>query len=133
MSLIDILKIYQARNNVFVVEQHICCQDMDEIDKNCKHIYYMDNDAILAYCRIYQDSNISCIGRVLVHNDYRNKGFGKELILKAIDYSKTHFPTNKIHVHAQYQTIPFYEKLGFTPVGEVYYEVNIQHKTMEYE
>ena len=64
----ELFDIYQARAEVFVVEQNCVYQDFDEYDKQAYHIMISDGDNLAAYARIipaglkYQEH---AIGRVL--------------------------------------------------------------------
>ncbi len=48
---------------------------------------------------------------IAVHNDYRGKGLGKELILKTFDQAEGNI---KLHVEPENPARFLYEKLGFT-------------------
>ena len=50
-----------------------------------------------------------------------------------IDYIKNMGKYNKIVLNAQEYAIPFYEKFGFKVISDIFYEVDIPHKTMELE
>ena len=74
-------------------------------------------------CFIYDDNKLIGVGRALadgidcsyicdvaIHPDYQNKGIGKKVVNKLIDFSKDH---NKIILYSYPGKEQFYAKLGF--------------------
>ncbi|MGL5540689.1 MAG: GNAT family N-acetyltransferase, partial [Erysipelotrichaceae bacterium] len=60
--------------------------------------------------------------------DFRGSGVGTLLMQAA----HTHLPVGaRVHLGAQCTAIPFYEKLGYQPFGEVFLDAQIEHIMME--
>ena len=81
LDIEDLYQILRLRSEVFVVEQDCVYQDIDNKDKNAIHLYYKENDEIVAYTRIfkagYYYENPS-IGRVVVSKKNRGKDLEKK-------------------------------------------------------
>ena len=50
-ELYEILKI---RAEVFVVEQNCAYQDLDDVDKDCYHVYLEENGKMIGYLRVIE-------------------------------------------------------------------------------
>ena len=91
----------------------------------------MQNNNIVAYARILENGmvykNYSAIGRIVTHNSIRGKGYGDQLVLSAIEATKSSFPSTPIKISAQAHLEKFYNGLGFIFTGEAYLEDNIPH------
>ena len=130
---VELHQIYALRSQVFVVEQNCAYQDVDEKDLQAIHVCVKEQDNLVAYCRIlppgvaYSDT---AIGRVLVAQNQRHKGFAKLLMQWSINYSFKHFEHHHILISAQTYLVNFYEGLGFVIEGEGYLEDNIPHQKM---
>ena len=126
----ELYEILKSRTEVFLLEQNIVCQDMDDVDYDCLHCFLFDGKRAVACLRAFSsgDGEVT-IGRVvsIVHK----KGLGRELMQKSIEEVKKHFPCNKIVVHAQTQAEGYYEKMGFVTVSDEFMEENIPHVMME--
>ena len=59
--------------------------------------------------------------------NYRNKGYGKAIINKAIDLLPRN---NKVTISAQLYLQKFYEDFGFYSVGDTFLEDDIPHIKM---
>lgn len=132
----EIYEIMRVRNEVFVVEQNCVYQDCDGKDKKSYHLYYMNNNKVLAYVRILEKGvsyNEVSIGRVLVSKEYRGKGLARDCMKRAIDFVKNNLKENTIRISAQEYLKGFYGSLGFKEVSEVYLEDNIPHIEMVYK
>ena len=70
------------------------------------------------------------IERFAILKEYRNKGLGKQAFTYLVDLIISKFNPCTIVLNAQIQTIPFYEKCGFTAEGDEFIEANIKHKRM---
>ena len=68
------------------------------------------------------------IGRMLTLE--RNKGYGKYLMEKMAIYALNE-GAHTLRIHAQTHAVPFYEKLGFYTVGDIFMEADIPHVLME--
>ena len=71
LSNIELYQILQLRTEVFVVEQDCVYQDMDDKDYESLHVVLLLDNNIAAYTRIYQSSEASHIGRVVVKKEHR--------------------------------------------------------------
>ena len=130
LSVNELYEIIKSRTEIFLLEQNIICQDLDDIDKESLHCFYSDNGRIIAYLRGFiSEKDTVTIGRVLTLE--HKKGLGSELMKKSISEIKKRWNVNKILVHAQKQALKFYEKMGFKAVSNEYLEEGVIHISME--
>ncbi|MBO4434028.1 MAG: GNAT family N-acetyltransferase [Bacteroidales bacterium] len=128
----EFFRICEVREQVFVLEQKITlCAELDEQDLHSIHITMADGGKILAYARCFADDGVAHIGRVLT--TVRGKGYGRDIMLSAMQVCRERLGCRRIVVHAQQQVIPFYEKLGFRVTSALFDECGILHRTMEWE
>ena len=130
LSAPELYEILKARFNVFVCEQHIHYLDEDNIDYTATHFSLRKNGLVIAYARLFNDTEkgVVRIGRMLTVE--RNQGYGKYLMEKMAIYALNK-GTHTLRLHAQTQAVPFYEHLGFKTVSDVFIEAEIPHVTME--
>jgi len=129
----ELYQILRLRSEVFVVEQDCIYQDIDNKDQNAIHLYYVDNDEIVAYTRIFKAGHYyenPCIGRVVVSKKERGKDLGKKIMIDSIEYIKQNIKGEKIELSAQKYLDKFYKDLGFYKIGEDYLEDGIPHQRM---
>ena len=129
----DLYQILRLRSEVFVVEQNCVYQDIDNKDQNAIHLYYKENDQIVAYTRIFKAGDYyenPCIGRVVVSKKNRGKYLGKKVMMDSIKYIKQNIKGKKIELSAQKYLDNFYKDLGFYKIGEDYLEDGIPHQRM---
>lgn len=130
---IELYKIMQLRNAVFVVEQNCVFQDADDKDDGCLHFMGFINDELAAYTRLSPPGYIydeMSIGRVVTSPAHRSKGLGKELMQRSITLCRSYFGNGTIKIGAQYYLINFYQSLGFKIIDEIYLEDGIEHVHM---
>jgi ElaA protein len=127
-SLYNILKL---RNEVFIVEQNCPYQDIDDKDQQSIHIFSEVEGKIISYLRIIPEI-VPAIGRLVVRQDFRNKGHARKLMLKAIEEIKPELKKKEIKLQAQFYLLEFYESLGFRQTSETYLEDGIPHVDMLY-
>ena len=112
----ELYAILKLRSEVFVVEQDCVYQDLDDKDKKALHVIGWFDSTIVAYTRVF-DINLyfdeASIGRVVVNQKYRSKGFGKDIMEASIIAIKSHYNQTKIKISAQTYLIKFYNELGF--------------------
>lgn len=134
LSTIELYKILQLRNAVFVVEQDCVYQDCDGKDFSAWHASGWVDDELIAYCRILPPGlsypYAASIGRVLTASHARKQQAGKKLISYSIKNLYRLFGKAKITISAQLYLKRFYESFHFVQNGEIYQEDNIEHIQM---
>lgn len=137
LTNLELYKIIESRINVFVVEQNCAYHECDNLDQQSYHLFYLDQDQIVAYLRVIPPAVVyteSSFGRVLVKKEYRNRGLAKKLIQRAISFIENKFSkTNFIKISAQEYIVKLYETLGFRVVSDRYLDDNIPHYEMIYK
>ena len=132
----DLYQILRIRSEVFVVEQDCVYQDIDNKDQNATHLYYKENDQIVAYTRIFKAGDYyenPCIGRVVVSKKNRGNDLGKKIMIDSMEYIKQNIKGEKIELSAQKYLDKFYKDLGFYKIGEDYLEDGIPHQRMIFD
>lgn len=128
----ELYEILKSRAAIFIIEQNINYQDLDDIDYNSLHCFYKENDKVIAYLRaFYKDDNkdIVKIGRVLTLK--HNQGLGKKLLTESLPQIIKIMKPKKITMDAQKYAIGFYQKFGFQVVSDEFIEEEILHVIME--
>lgn len=128
----ELYELLKARSTIFIMEQNIHYQDMDNVDYDSLHCFFMEDNIIIAYLRaFYEDNNkdIVRIGRVLTLN--HGNGIGRELMTQSIQAIKEKMKCKKICMDAQKHAVGFYEKLGFKTISDDFLEEGIIHVVME--
>lgn len=130
LSLTELYEIIKSRTEIFLLEQNIVCQDLDDTDYDSVHCFFFDGKRVAAYLRAFcSDEDVVTIGRVLTLE--HGKGLGSQLMKRSIEEIKSRFVFKKIRVHAQKQAVEFYKKMGFYAVSDEYLEEGVVHITME--
>ena len=130
LSLEELYEIIKSRAEIFLLEQHIICQDLDDVDYRSLHCFFRNGNRVTAYLRAFlSEPEVVMVGRVLTLE--HGKGLGRELMLRSMETIKKHFPCQKISIHAQKQAANFYKKLGFYTVSDEFLEEGVIHISME--
>ena len=133
LSTDELYQILRIRQEVFVIEQDCNYLDADNLDQDSAHLLCYKQDVLISYMRIYFNAdnvNEISFGRILVKQQFRGMGIGKELIQRGIDLNSNSFKKRIVSMSAQVYLIKFYESLGFQSVGEQYLEDEIPHIKM---
>lgn len=151
----ELYEILKARYAVFTQEQGMIYLDEDDIDYISTHLFLTRGPKVIAYARLFREkvettlnrekyrleSNnaIFHIGRMLT--TIRHQGFGARLMHTILAEARRQAQmtndkspmTNPplLRLHAQIPAVPFYERFGFHPVGDIFEEANIPHQLME--
>jgi len=129
----ELYQILRLRSEVFVVEQDCVYQDVDNKDQKALHVIGIKNDEVVAYTRIFKPGdyfdNVS-IGRVVVSQDQRKYGLGKQIMQATLAAIDQRFPDKAIEISAQSYLLKFYTELGFNATGDEYLEDGIPHRRM---
>ncbi|MDP0488880.1 MAG: GNAT family N-acetyltransferase [Fusobacterium sp. JB020] len=134
LTSIELYEILKVRAEVFVMEQEILYNDLDNKDYKSYHLMVKENDEIIGYLRIIEAGvsyETMSIGRVLVLKSERKRQIGRKMLEKAIDYIKNDLKEKEITISAQFYLKKFYESLGFRAVTKMYIEEGIEHIKMK--
>ena len=131
----ELYGILKSRAEVFVVEQGIIYQDMDEKDKFSTHLFFKENDRIVSYLRVI-DPGVKypeySIGRVLTLKKFRGKGLSSALMKSALAFIQERSDIS-VKMEAQAYLRKFYETLGFRAVSDEFILEGIPHINMIYD
>ena len=129
----ELYELLRVRSEIFVVEQNCVYQDMDGDDQKSIHLWLTVADKIVALARVCPAGThmkeIS-IGRVITTE--RGKGYGKQIMLYAIDAAIEHFGATLIDIEAQEYAKGFYESVGFKQSSDTFMLDGIPHIKMTY-
>ena len=116
------------RDIVFVREQGVPRDiEWDNRDEDAIHFIAVDQmNTPIGTARLLPSGQL---GRMAVLPEWRNKQIGS----KILQFILTLPTVNRkcIHLHAQVNAIPFYQRAGFVMIGERFMEAGIEHQSME--
>ncbi|WP_366888347.1 GNAT family N-acetyltransferase [Rhodoferax sp.] len=122
----------QVRTAVFVHEQNIPAEmEWDVADQTAVHavICNAQEEPVATGRLLVHAPGVGRIGRMAVLSHLRGSGLG-QLVLEALVQAARERGHTEVCLHAQTSAQGFYERLGFTPRGEVVAEVGIPHIEM---
>lgn len=132
LTTTELYEIIKSRTEIFLLEQKIICQDLDDIDYDSLHLFFEEDARIIAYLRAYyinDEKTAVKIGRVLTLN--HGSGIGRKLMEESLTKIKEVFRCEKICINAQKYAAGFYEKFGFKVTSYEFLEEGIPHVAME--
>lgn len=117
------------RHAVFVVEQGVAeDREVDEHDPDSLHFLATEASGEPAgTARLLPSGRV---GRVAVRKDLRRRGIGRAL-MEAVHAAAAARGAERLRLHAQVESLAFYESLGYVAFGEVFEEEGIPHREME--
>jgi predicted GNAT family N-acyltransferase len=107
----------------------------EELDKEKNEILIgvFEEDQMLGCCMLVKESPTECrLRQMAVINTLRGKGVGKALMIFAENIARDR-GFKKMTMHARASALGFYEKLGYTTIGDEFEEITIPHYIMEKE
>lgn len=131
LTMDELYELLRVRSEVFVVEQNCVYQDMDGDDQKAIHLWLTVQGRVVALARVCPAGTHMqevSIGRVITTE--RGKGYGKEIMLHAIDAAVEHFNAKRIGIEAQEYVRGFYESVGFKQSSETFMLDGIPHIKM---
>lgn len=132
LTTTELYEILKARAEIFIMEQQINYQDMDDTDYESLHCFIKDGNKVIAYLRAFykdRDNAVVKVGRVLSLE--HGKGLGRALLEASLPQIREKMNCNKIYIEAQKHAIGFYEKFGFQIISGEFWEEGILHVAME--
>ena len=118
-----------VRRKVFIEEQQVPEEiEIDGTDADFEHIVAFNQQHEAVGTARLNDKGI--IGRMAVLGPYRQKGVGKLMLQKLIEFGKAK-GIKQFYLGAQEHAVEFYRKSGFEPDGAEFLEAGIRHIPMK--
>jgi len=124
-------EVAALRTRVFVEEQGVPPEiERDDRDATAVHALSRDETGrVVATGRLLVDGEPAIIGRMAADASVRGRGHGAAVLAELHRQAALRgFPV--VELHAQVTARWFYERAGYTVVGEEYLEAGIVHVTM---
>ena len=106
LTTTELYEILKARAEIFIMEQEINYQDMDDIDYKSLHCFFTEDKKVIAYLRAFyqeNDGDIVRIGRVLTLQ--HGNGTGRDLLEQSLKAIKENMKCKKIVMDAQHISV----------------------------
>lgn len=121
------------RYQVFVMERDIAAPE--EFDANdlpdTVYAVMFDGDEPVSTARyLYDDKEGARITRVATLNAYRGQQLGSQVIAEMEQYILADGHPHII-IHSEMDALPFYQKCGYAPFTEIYYEDGVPCQSVE--
>jgi predicted GNAT family N-acyltransferase len=130
----DLPEVMALRTRVFVQEQGVPPEiEQDASDATAVHALSRDDAGrVVATGRLLVDDGTATIGRMAADSSVRGRGHGAA-VLAELHRQAVLRGVTVVELHAQLTARAFYERAGYTVVGEEYDEAGIRHITMRRE
>lgn len=134
LNPLELYELLKLRSMVFVVEQQCIFLDMDGLDAQAHHVLGWQGNVLMAGARILPPGvaypEYHSIGRVVSHPEGRGMGYGKQLMIYALQQLHALYGKVPVKIGAQLYLKRFYESFGFAQAGSMYLEDGIEHIPM---
>mgnify|MGYP001121051865 CR=1 FL=1 len=121
---------YSVRRIVFVDEQQVPEEEeIDQFEDDATHIVLYDNEVPVGAARLRILDGIGKLERICVLSSSRKNGAGKLLVNK-LEELAIEQGVSKLKLNSQTHAIPFYDRLGYETVSDVFMDAGIPHVTM---
>lgn len=118
------------RQAVFVEEQGFE-KEFDKLDNTAYHLVIYKDEQPIAVGRMYfKDKTTMILGRIAALKEYRGQKLGSKVVT-ALENKARELGCLETELSAQQQAQKFYEKLGYKPDGDMYYDEWCPHVTMK--
>ena len=123
----DMEAAFALRYAVFVIGQDVP-EDLerDEMDALSEHAVAIVEGVVVGTGRLLPDGTI---GRMAVADSVRGQGIGAAVLQQLEECARAR-GLAEVELHAQVHATGFYDKAGYEPVGAVYLEAGIEHRSM---
>ncbi|MBC3766737.1 GNAT family N-acetyltransferase [Neptunicella marina] len=127
--------ILRLRQQIFIIEQQSIYPDIDGLDEESWHLLLQTNKKLVGYLRVRETREELRIERVVLDPEHRGKGFGEQLMQRALRKCVQIDPVGKkaVTLGAQTSIQHFYQQLSFEPVGKPFDDGGIEHIKMVYQ
>ncbi|WP_029433681.1 GNAT family N-acetyltransferase [Blastococcus sp. URHD0036] len=127
----DMPEVVALRTRVFVQEQGVPPEmEQDATDAVAVHAVGRDDSGrVVATGRLFERDGRGVIGRMAVDAGARGGGHGAA-VLAVLHAEAARRGLPEVEIHAQVGARGFWERAGYTAVGEEFEEAGIRHVTM---
>ena len=128
----ELFDIVRLRQEVFFLEQHVDCEDLDDTDRLSVFLWAECDGRPVGFLRIIPPAvayDEASFGRVAVRREWRRQGVASRMTSAALEYIDRRWNCG-VRISAQEYVVPLYEKFGFEVVSERYFEAGIPHCKM---
>ena len=124
-------EVMALRTRVFVEEQGVPPEiEQDAADATAVHVLARDDvGRVVATGRLLLREGVAVVGRMAVDRVARGRGHGAA-VLDELHRQAVLRGRRRVELHAQVSARGFYERAGYTAVGEEYEEAGMAHVTM---
>lgn len=133
-DLRDLDAAFTIREKVFVGEQNVPAEaeyDAHDRASTTRHYLARVDDQPAGAARWRPTNNGVKLERFAVLPAFRNHGVGEALVHQVLADVRAEAPdAAQVYLHAQLRAIPLYERTGFSKVGDMFAECDIQHYKM---
>jgi predicted GNAT family N-acyltransferase len=127
----DIATCRALRRIVFIDEQGVSeADEQDGLDHLCTHLLAVQDGVPVGTARLMVNGTVGKVGRVCVLQHARGTGLGIALMQTAVDQFRATPGVAYVKLGAQTHALAFYERLGFTPYGDIFMDAGIPHRNM---
>lgn len=130
-------EVMRIRTAVFIEEQKVPQEiEMDSYDEDPKSIFHLavnengEGVGCLRFRPYDEGKRIGKVERVAVLKEHRGKQIGR-LLMEEIEKWAKENGFLRLKLHAQHQVEPFYSRLGYESIGDLFEEAGILHIRME--
>lgn len=119
------------RRKVFIKEQDVPENlEVDEYDQESTHFlaFFDGHPAATGRLRVV-DKKVK-FERISTLKEFRGKKIASQLMKEMESFANQYYPSLQKTLDAQTMALDFYLRLGWTPIGECFYEANIEHQRM---
>ncbi|MCP5377821.1 MAG: GNAT family N-acetyltransferase [Rickettsiaceae bacterium] len=111
------------RYKVYIGEyQRKIKEEFSIIDIKANHYVFIHGKQIIGIVRIMYENGIADLARVTVIKEYRNQGYGRELMKRVINEVRNSRKAEIIRLYISDKVLSeFYQQFGFKENGEVYF------------
>lgn len=127
----DLKAAFDIRKKVFVDEQGVPAEnEYDEFDETAKHVLVLYNGEPAATGRLREVDGVAKLQRICVLESHRKYGLGRA-VMEALESIARDGGLKEAKLNGQTHAEPFYNKLGYRTVSDIFLEEGIPHVTMK--
>ncbi|WP_284238506.1 GNAT family N-acetyltransferase [Paenibacillus glycanilyticus] len=127
----DLKAAFEIRKKVFVDEQGVPAEnEYDEFDETANHVLVLYNGEPAATGRLREVDGAAKLQRICVLESHRKYGLGRAVV-EALESIAREEGLQVAKLNGQTHAEPFYAKLGYHTVSDIFLEEGIPHVTMK--